>query len=55
MKHLRNKITVYTLGVWHKLSKLYTLQEQSKILKWINYGKDFTPARCDSRNKKLDR
>ncbi len=44
-------ITVHTLDLWFKVLKIYKIQNDAKILKWIAYDSYFNPAKYDQRFK----
>lgn len=40
-------ITVHTLDLWFKVLKIYKLQNDANILKWVAYDSNFKPAKYD--------
>ena len=49
-KELKNKMdrtTVHTLGLWFKILKVYKIQNDINILKWVAHDKNFKPAMYD--------
>ena len=44
-------VTVHTLDLWFKVLKMYKIQNDAKILKWVTYDSKFYPAKYDQRFK----
>lgn len=53
-KHLENlnSCNTVSLRIWHKLLKDKKFEKNARILRWVAYDTDFTPARLDYRFKK---
>lgn len=40
-------VTVHKLDLWFKVLKIYKLQNDANILKWVAYDSNFKPAKYD--------